>query len=221
MKVNRHLRKADAITLLEVLVVVVVVVILAGLVVPWLSRAKIKSERISCVSNLKNVGLAFRIFTTDHGGEFPWRVSGTNGTKDLLADPNAVWRHFLAISNELSVPEILKCPADRERDPAAGFANFGPANLSYFLGLEADENEPRSILGGDRNLTTNGVDVGPGLLLLRTSQIVGFSETIHRGEGNIVLGDGSVQQADRHLLQVSFRDAAAASTNAINRLLIP
>ncbi len=222
MDLHFQSRNERAITLVEVLLVVAVVVILAGLVVPGLVLAKAKANRITCVSHLKCVGLAFRIFSTDNRGDFPWRLSGTNGTKDILSDPTAGWRHFQFVSNELSTPLILSCPSDRKRSRVSSFASFGPGNLSYFLGLLAEESEPQTILCGDRNLTTNGMTIGSGLLLLLpTNQNAGFSKAIHQNAGNLLLGDGSVQQVTSSRFQDAVYDAAKASANAINRLLIP
>jgi type II secretory pathway pseudopilin PulG len=221
MKPRSPRRKVSAVTLLEVLVLVAVMALIAGILLPALQSESVKAPRISCVNNLKNVGLAYRIFTTDNGGQRPWQLSGTNGTKDTLADPGSAWRHFQFISNELSSSRILVCPSDKERRVATDFSGFGPENLSYFLGLEGDENIPESILGGDRNLTTNGADVGPGLLLLGTNQNAGFSKKIHKYAGNVLLGDGSVQQTTSGRFQEAVVAAAVTSTNAVNRLLIP
>lgn len=214
-------RKETAITLLEVLLVTAAVVIFAGLVVPRVMEAKAKANRITCTGHLKCVGLGFRIFSADNGGFLPWQLSGTNGTKDQLADPTGAWRHFLFASNEMGTSLILACPADRERSRASDFADFGPKNLSYYLGLLADGASPQSILGGDRNVTTNDLEVGTGLLLVGTNQPVGFSGKIHKGAANIVLGDGSVQQVTSRRFQETVVNAAIASTNAVNQLLVP
>ena len=220
MFMSSQRRKENAVTLLEVLVVVAVTVLLAGILLP-LSESEPKAPRISCVNNLKNVGLAFRIFSTDNAGQFPWQLSGTNGTKDFLANPSLGWKHFAFIANELSTPKIVQCPGDSERKMAPSFTNFSSANLSYFLGLQASEAVPETILSGDRNVTTNGMEVEPGLLRLGTNMNAGFSKKIHKNAGNVLLADGSVQQVTSGRFQETVVKAAMASTNAINRLLIP
>ena len=213
-------REERALTRREVIVLVAVTAVLAMVLWPTLSQYR-HSRRIRCVSNFKNIGLALRIFSTDHEGRFQWQLSGTNGTKDLLRDPYEAWRHFAFISNELSSPKIVRCPTDSERVTASDFSAFGPNNLSYFLGLLADDEEPKNLLGGDRNLTTNGFEVGPGLLLLGAKQTAGFTKKLHGDAGNILMADGSVQQVSSLRLQEAVVDAAEATTNTINRLLIP
>ena len=47
------------------------------MLLPALAKAKAKATRIKCVNNLKQAGLAFRVFANDNDDRYPWRTTGT------------------------------------------------------------------------------------------------------------------------------------------------
>ena len=81
-----------------------------------------------------------------------------------------------------------------ERSRVTGL--IGTNNTSYFIGLDADEGKPQSLLSGDYNVTGGGggnIPTGPSSPT--TGNIdAGFSTAVHKDAGNIGLGDGSAQQ---------------------------
>jgi hypothetical protein len=77
-----------------------------------------------------------------------------------------VWDHYRAISNELNTPKVLACTSDGAKNKATSFINGQPnwmANsrdfISYFVGTDADETKPQTILSGDRNIQRNNADL--------------------------------------------------------------
>ena len=204
-------------TLIEVLVIIATLAVLAAVFLPALAKPKSRSERIVCVNNLKQINLSFRIWPADSSDTFPMaRSTNQGGTMEFVSTSN-VFRHFLALSNELGSPKILICPADKTRAPAKHFLELANTNLSYFIGLDASETDPQSVLSGDRNIT-NGFTPKNGMLELMTNQLVGWTEEIHKSQGNLALGDGSVQQVNN----ARFRSEILPNTGfATNRILLP
>jgi prepilin-type processing-associated H-X9-DG protein len=205
-----------AFTLVELLVIIVVISLLAALLLPQLANAKKKASIITCNNCLKQIGLSFPIFANDHSGTFPMGISTNKGGSLEYLAASEMFRHFQVMSNELSTPVILICPADI-RKAAKSFSVLSNTNISYFVGVDANDRFPQSLLAGDRNLMTNGIPVGGGLLILATSVTVGWTAAMHNGAGNVALGDGSVQQ----LNSKRSLDQLAASGVATNRLAIP
>ena len=227
-------RLLRAFTKVELLAVLVVIGVLVSLVIPKLQRDKALAQRITCVGRLKSIGLGLRIFATDNEGFMPFQFSTNSpetnnptsrpnfgGTREYALDPASAWRHFAVISNELGTPKTLHCRADWERTPARTFLEFTNNRfLSYTVGISATEEQPQSILASDRNLMGDGLAVSNTVLTLTTNLNAGWDRRIHVEAGNVLLGDGSVQQVSSGRLSEQFRDAAVANPEP-QKLVVP
>ena len=205
MKSNSRRFNQSAFNLVALLVIVAVIAILAAMLLPALAKAKTKASSINCVNNLKQVGLAFRIWSGDNNDKYPMDTpTDKGGSKEYVTGADT-FRHFQVMSNELSTPKILACPMDT-RTAAASFANLKNENVSYFVGLDAKEEFPQRFLDGDRNIT-GGSEPENGILKLVPGGPVGWTTTIHNDSGNLGLADGSVMSCSgsltRQLLQNS------------------
>ena len=213
-------RKASGFTALEMVVVIAILIVLAGLLLSGLGKAQAKAKRINCVSNLKSIGLAARMWSNDHGEKFPWQVStSTNGTLELVNGPS-VSPHFLVMSNELNTPKVLVCPTDDKRTKVALWSEFDDKHLSYFVGLDANETKPQTILFGDRNIT-GGVRVTNKVFQFTSNSVVGFTKDLHNQQGNIALGDGSAMQVSPTTLNNQINAALLSPGQPALRLAIP
>ena len=224
MNVHRTRRRASGFSIVDLLVTIGIVALLAAVLLPALAAAKKKSSRINCVSNLKQVNIAFRLWEGDNGDKYPMQVVLTNSeTMKLVTNGNAylLWQ---TMSNELSTPKILHCPDDKQRTNAMSFSQgFSDANISYFFSLDAVETYPQMILDGDDNLAVDGARVKPGILILGTNRTIAWTKERHKGAGNIGMADGSAQQVTIAGLNSAIDNCAnGIPSNAISpRWVIP
>ncbi len=209
---KKIVKQKKAFTLIELLVVIAIIAILAAMLLPALAAAKRKAQRISCVNNLKEASLAFRIWEGDNGDKYPQAVStAQGGAQETLQHGSVnstfnsgygVANCFLVMSNELSTPKILNCPSDSRtlapNSPATNFTEMiaTPATatapafanattvqyISYFVSGEAQEANPQMILMGDYNIGST----------------TGTAAAVTNGFGPQTYWDGTIAGGDTH-----------------------
>lgn len=108
-------------TLVELLVVIAIIAILAALLSPALSKVRGKGRQIACMSNLRQLMLAYNMYANDNDDCFP----NTGYLGGSFSVSNASW--LMAIQNYLPNGESYKCPSYKEGTPAFFVESLGYA----------------------------------------------------------------------------------------------
>jgi hypothetical protein len=218
MKPRFSHQRNRALTRTDVLVLLVVLCLLATFFLYALAAVHHPRPHITCISNLKQIGIAYRIWAGDNNDRYPMAVSATNGGAMEWVAAGNVAACFRIMSNELSTAKILVCPQDARRTWATNFTALQNSNLSYFIGVEVtNDANPWLLLSGDDNFALNQVPVKSGVLLLPTNAPVSWTTARHNHVGILGMADGSVQDVTANWLKKALVQTGVAT----NRLAIP
>lgn len=178
-------------------------------------RSKRQAQEQQCARNLKSVGLAFRQWGIDSADKFATqRPAAYGGSMEFATNGNVAFT-FVVMSNEINTPKVLICPADN-RTPVSNFSMaVANSNVSYFVGVTADEVEPAMLLLGDRSLT-NGPLSANRLLSVTINSAPGWDQQLHKGRGNVAFADGSARSLDTPRLR-----SAVTNSGVVNLLAFP
>jgi len=245
-------RKVSGLTLIEVLVVMAVIAILAALMLP-VGGGPRKARIIHCSFNLKNIDGSFVSWSQTHAGKLPMQVSTNKGGTLELIQSGSACVHFLVLTNSGLTFEhhdivayskdgkdlqrvnsytnhgielrSLICPSDERSDWRfkSFISEIAETNVSYFVGIDATLENPKSILAGDRNIQVGNLPTKQGLLTLTRSSSLGwvnglhFTNSISGSGGNILFADDHVEYLKPKTLNADFQNQGLAT----NRFAIP
>ncbi|HUR44535.1 MAG TPA: hypothetical protein VMZ27_01570, partial [Candidatus Saccharimonadales bacterium] len=174
MRLNKFNLRSLAFGRLELVFLIIALAALTLVFLPRPANARTRSQRMSCMDNLRQVGQAFQLWAFEHQDSYPWTLSiSAGGTRPQLGGvkPGNVYREMSMLSNVLASPKVLTCPIDDRKtlriadnwgnSPNGGFLNLSYGNnaASYTIGLHADFSTPASVVSSDRFLRVNNTAV--------------------------------------------------------------
>jgi prepilin-type N-terminal cleavage/methylation domain-containing protein len=191
---NQTPEKHSAFTLIELLVVIAIIAILAAMLLPALSQAREKARAISCMNNMRQIGQASVVYTTDNDGHLPQapciETPNTEANKHFAWTTKSVFVADLKLGtlwNYVQTEQAFRCPSDK-----------------MLSGLRG---QPVRVHSFSFNHQVNGggyAGCGPSLKTLKLSQVPRPSDRIllfeeeYPNDGYCAWASSADHQTDRH-----------------------
>ncbi|MGR3303552.1 MAG: type II secretion system protein [Candidatus Scalindua sp.] len=203
-------------TLIELLVVIAIIGILAGILLPVLSRARESARKTQCMSNIKQIGMGLIMYANENNESFP---SSTAGSNTAMASLNLLYDTYISDN------KVFNCPSDTTVTAATnagmsvstsgGSESFGKDECSYgydWLHTQADDADvaiaadrpPSDTTKSSDNHNARGQNVVyvDGHVEFVTSPLAGWYASDGTTRDNIYMDDASVTGGtDTYILQ--------------------
>jgi competence protein ComGC len=205
-KENDNLRDLRAFTRVELACVIGAFTVLLLVALPLFANTSLRSNQASCLNNLRQIGVAFQAWGSDHDDRRPWLVPMSEGGSAGHILRNEAWFQYSWLSNHMS-PSLLmdpseKAPNKRMTDnwgfsPVGGLSAFKDNAVSYMLGCHTSLADANEMLVADRHVRFNFLGAGCSYGFNRVASLnafpfYGWTNGLHGYAGNLLLNDGRV-----------------------------
>jgi len=166
-------RRKKGFTLIELLVVIAIIAILAAILFPVFARAREKARQTSCLSNMKQIGLAADMYCQDYDETFPMSIY-TPGT--------VVVTFYHVLMPYMKNTQMLQCPSEKDRITMAQLQGILPIPLASGIGSIGYNGNYAIFEDGPNNMLTANNDP-----VVRLAELPFPADTFIMGDGEIEL----------------------------------